>query len=89
MHMHPELGNQEFRTTAALKARLEQAGLKPRVLDIGTGLICDIGIDAGEGAGEGEAGGARDRARDRGVDGGRGMLALRAALAARPRPQPH
>ncbi|MEV6650482.1 amidohydrolase [Streptomyces sp. NPDC051219] len=43
LHMHPELGNQEFRTTAAIKARLEQAGLKPRVLDAGTGLICDIG----------------------------------------------
>jgi amidohydrolase len=43
LHMHPELGNQEFRTTAALKARLEQAGLQPRVLAIGTGLVCDIG----------------------------------------------
>ncbi|WP_405906944.1 MULTISPECIES: amidohydrolase [unclassified Streptomyces] len=43
LHMHPELGNQEFRTTAALKARLELAGLEPRVLAIGTGLICDIG----------------------------------------------
>lgn len=43
LHMHPELGNQEFRTTAALKARLERAGLSPRVLDIGTGLVCDIG----------------------------------------------
>lgn len=43
LHMHPELGNQEFRTTAALKARLERAGLKPRVLAIGTGLVCDIG----------------------------------------------
>jgi len=43
LHMHPELGNQEFRTTAALKARLEQAGLTPRVLDTGTGLICDVG----------------------------------------------
>ncbi|MGW4871436.1 M20 family metallopeptidase [Streptomyces chartreusis] len=43
LHMHPELGNQEFRTTAAIKARLEKAGLKPRVLAIGTGLICDIG----------------------------------------------
>ncbi|MFF2845129.1 amidohydrolase [Streptomyces sp. NPDC058001] len=43
MHMHPELGNQEFRTTAALKARLEAAGLRPRVLSMGTGLICDIG----------------------------------------------
>jgi len=43
LHMHPELGNQEFRTTAAIKERLEKAGLKPRVLSIGTGLICDIG----------------------------------------------
>ncbi|MFD9328854.1 amidohydrolase [Streptomyces sp. NPDC060065] len=43
LHMHPELGNHEFRTTAALKARLELAGLEPRVLDTGTGLICDIG----------------------------------------------
>ncbi len=43
MHMHPELGNQEFRTTAALKKRLEAAGLSPRVLDTGTGLVCDIG----------------------------------------------
>ncbi|MFD9031249.1 M20 family metallopeptidase [Streptomyces sp. NPDC059567] len=43
LHMHPELGNQEFRTTAALKARLEAAGLAPQVLATGTGLICDIG----------------------------------------------
>ncbi|MFI5754351.1 amidohydrolase [Streptomyces sp. NPDC051569] len=43
MHMHPELGNQEFRATAALKRRLEQAGLTPRVLNSGTGLICDVG----------------------------------------------
>ncbi|MFF9484540.1 M20 family metallopeptidase [Streptomyces sp. NPDC014676] len=45
LHMHPELGHQEFRTTAAIKERLEQAGLKPRVLSGGTGLICDIGTD--------------------------------------------
>ncbi|MER6011236.1 amidohydrolase [Streptomyces bluensis] len=43
LHMHPELGNQEFRTTAAIKARLEKAGLRPRVLETGTGLLCDIG----------------------------------------------
>ncbi|MFD4879644.1 M20 family metallopeptidase [Streptomyces sp. NPDC058420] len=43
LHMHPELGNQEFRTTAAIKARLEAAGLEPRVLAVGTGLVCDIG----------------------------------------------
>ncbi|WP_327115407.1 amidohydrolase [Streptomyces sp. NBC_01341] len=43
LHMHPELGNQEFRTTAAVKARLERAGLRPRVLASGTGLVCDVG----------------------------------------------
>ncbi|MFE5026891.1 amidohydrolase [Streptomyces sp. NPDC056656] len=48
LHMHPELGNQEFRTTAAIRARLEKAGLTPRVLDIGTGLVCDIGTAEGE-----------------------------------------
>ncbi|MEU5612019.1 amidohydrolase [Streptomyces sparsogenes] len=53
IHMHPELGNREFRTTAAIKARLEQAGLTPRVLPTGTGLVCDIG--AASGAGEGAA----------------------------------
>ncbi|KOV67236.1 amidohydrolase [Streptomyces sp. MMG1121] len=48
LHMHPELGNQEFRTTAAIKERLEQAGLRPRVLAKGTGLVCDIGLTGGE-----------------------------------------
>ncbi|MET8942126.1 amidohydrolase [Streptomyces sp. NPDC004542] len=48
LHMHPELGNQEFRTTAAIKARLEKAGLTPRVLTTGTGLVCDIGVRPGE-----------------------------------------
>ncbi|MEU1704635.1 amidohydrolase [Streptomyces sp. NPDC005706] len=48
LHMHPELGNQEFRTTAAIKERLEQAGLRPRVLATGTGLVCDIGLPEGQ-----------------------------------------
>ncbi|MFF8405932.1 amidohydrolase [Streptomyces sp. NPDC015684] len=48
LHMHPELGNQEFRTTAAIKERLESAGLRPRVLATGTGLVCDIGLAEGE-----------------------------------------
>ncbi|MBZ4320572.1 amidohydrolase [Streptomyces sp. SCA2-4] len=43
LHMHPELGHREFRTTAAVRARLEKAGLRPRTLPSGTGLICDIG----------------------------------------------
>ncbi|MFF3321522.1 amidohydrolase [Streptomyces sp. NPDC002889] len=60
LHMHPELGNQEFRTTAAIKARLEQAGLKPRVLSVGTGLICDIGTGhGGVGMASGPAGASR------------------------------
>ncbi|MEU0191489.1 M20 family metallopeptidase [Streptomyces afghaniensis] len=51
LHMHPELGNQEFRTTAAIKERLEKAGLKPRVLAVGTGLVCDIGVEGEQWAG--------------------------------------
>ncbi|MFI8831342.1 M20 family metallopeptidase [Streptomyces afghaniensis] len=51
LHMHPELGNQEFRTTAAIKERLERAGLKPRVLAVGTGLVCDIGVEGEQWAG--------------------------------------
>ncbi|WP_409239180.1 amidohydrolase [Streptomyces sp. PA5.6] len=79
LHMHPELGHQEFRTTAALKARLEEAGLEPRVLATGTGLICDIGVPP-----------AGDRDGDR-VGAGRStvprpMLALRADIDALPIP---
>ncbi|TXL90523.1 amidohydrolase [Streptomyces sp. IB2014 016-6] len=70
MHMHPELGNQEFRTTAALKHRLEQAGLVPRVLNTGTGLFCDIGTRDGATA----------------ASGVRPMLALRADIDALPIP---
>ncbi|MFK4268192.1 amidohydrolase [Streptomyces milbemycinicus] len=73
IHMHPELGNREFRTTAAIKARLEQAGLEPRVLPGGTGLICDIGTDGGTGAGTGDAAALP-------------MLALRADIDALPIP---
>ncbi|CAL9443130.1 N-acetylcysteine deacetylase [Streptomyces sp. enrichment culture] len=77
LHMHPELGNQEFRTTAAIKERLEKAGLAPRVLPTGTGLICDIGIGRGE--------------RPRGPGGpaghaGSAILALRADIDALPIP---
>ncbi|MEU5465247.1 M20 family metallopeptidase [Streptomyces althioticus] len=50
LHMHPELGNQEFRTTAAIKERLQRVGLRPRVLSSGTGVICDIGTDEEAGA---------------------------------------
>lgn len=46
LHAHPELGRQEHRTTALLMRRLELAGLRPRVLRCGTGVVCDIGTDA-------------------------------------------
>jgi amidohydrolase len=42
LHRHPELGRQEFRTTEKVRARLARAGLAPRVLPGGTGLVCDI-----------------------------------------------
>jgi amidohydrolase len=48
LHMHPELGYAEHRTTAAIVARLTDAGLSPRVLSRGTGVICDVvGSDGG------------------------------------------
>ncbi|MFF7989914.1 amidohydrolase [Kitasatospora xanthocidica] len=42
LHRHPELGRQEFRTTGLLRDRLVAAGLEPRVLPGGTGLLVDI-----------------------------------------------
>jgi amidohydrolase len=43
LHAHPELGRREYETTALVAGRLEQAGLSPKVLDAGTGLVCDVG----------------------------------------------
>lgn len=42
LHRHPELGRQEHQTTAAIVERLTVAGLSPRVLGSGTGVICDV-----------------------------------------------
>src|SRR5438045_3844863 len=42
LHSHPELGRHEHRTTAAIVDRLVDAGLAPRVLSAGTGVICDL-----------------------------------------------
>jgi len=48
VHRHPELARAEHRTTALLVERLRAAGLDPRVLPRGTGLVCDIiGSDGG------------------------------------------
>jgi amidohydrolase len=43
LHSHPELGRAEYATTALVGSRLEAAGLAPRTLPGGTGLICDVG----------------------------------------------
>jgi amidohydrolase len=42
VHAHPELARKEVRTTARLAERLEAAGLRPRPLPTGAGLVCDI-----------------------------------------------
>src|ERR1700745_545340 len=42
VHAHPELGRQERRTTGRIVEQLTAAGLSPRVLPHGTGVICDI-----------------------------------------------
>jgi len=43
VHAHPELSWHEERTTGLLRKRLTRAGLTPRVLPSGTGLVCDVG----------------------------------------------
>jgi amidohydrolase len=42
IHAHPELGWEEHATTELVYERLVLAGLEPRVLSRGTGLVCDI-----------------------------------------------
>ncbi|MDN5860871.1 MAG: M20 family metallopeptidase, partial [Pseudonocardia sp.] len=43
LHAHPELGRAEHRTTALVARELMAAGLEPRTLPCGTGLVCDVG----------------------------------------------
>ncbi|GAC1439688.1 MAG: amidohydrolase [Mycobacteriales bacterium] len=47
LHATPELGRHEYATTAFIAGHLEQAGLAPKILQTGTGLVCDVG--AGDG----------------------------------------
>jgi amidohydrolase len=42
LHAHPELSGEEHETTARVTERLRIAGLSPRILPRGTGLICDL-----------------------------------------------
>jgi amidohydrolase len=46
IHAHPELSRREFATTEMVANLLSSAGLRPKLFDSGTGLICDVG--AGE-----------------------------------------
>ncbi|MBB3661966.1 amidohydrolase [Prauserella sediminis] len=43
IHTNPELARREYGTTELVASLLESAGLTPRVMSSGTGLICDIG----------------------------------------------
>ncbi|GAC86261.1 putative amidohydrolase [Gordonia paraffinivorans NBRC 108238] len=43
IHAHPELSRQEIRTTELVMRELTEAGLQPRRLPLGTGVVCDIG----------------------------------------------
>ncbi|MEV0398336.1 amidohydrolase [Polymorphospora rubra] len=43
IHAHPELSHQEFETAALVARELAVAGLSPRLLPKGNGVICDVG----------------------------------------------
>ncbi|MEV4414640.1 amidohydrolase [Catellatospora sp. NPDC049609] len=43
IHAHPELSHQEFETAALVARELAAAGLQPRFLPRGNGVMCDIG----------------------------------------------
>jgi amidohydrolase len=43
IHAHPELSHQEFETAGTVARELSKAGLAPRFLPKGNGVICDIG----------------------------------------------
>ena len=47
LHAHPELSHAERATTELIAERLRVAGLSPRVLSSGTGLICDLCVGDG------------------------------------------
>ncbi|WP_415916009.1 M20 family metallopeptidase [Speluncibacter jeojiensis] len=49
IHAHPELARDEYKTTEYVVSHLTAAGLSPRVLPGGTGLVCDIGSPGPDG----------------------------------------
>ncbi len=53
IHAHPEVARREHRTTRRICEILTGAGLEPRVLPVGTGVLCDIvpvGLDGSDGS---------------------------------------
>jgi amidohydrolase len=42
LHAHPEVSSGEVQTTRTVAERLRVAGLRPTVLERGTGLVCDV-----------------------------------------------
>jgi amidohydrolase len=49
LHAHPELSGEEHATTELVGERLRVAGLEPRELRSGTGLLCDVGTAGRDG----------------------------------------
>src|SRR5918911_2379687 len=49
LHAHPEPAFAEFETTSFLEQRLRPAGLRPRRLPTGTGLVVEVGSGAANG----------------------------------------
>ena len=47
IHAHPDLSGQEGPTARYLAAILESAGLAPRLLPVGNGVLCDVGDGPG------------------------------------------
>jgi amidohydrolase len=43
IHAHPELSGHEFETAALVARELTNAGLSPRMLPKGNGVVCDVG----------------------------------------------
>lgn len=48
LHAHPEVAYSEHRTTRSIALRLARAGLRPKILPKGTGVLVDIGSDTDE-----------------------------------------
>lgn len=46
LHMYPELAREEIATTATVAQKLRDSGLTPRLLNCGTGLVCDVDLRA-------------------------------------------